>query len=192
MWWEIGHGGQRPKQAHDWIVSLRDVITSLQAMPSAAMASLFWLRLKNTLDELRNAYAPQPLMPPSDPDDPHEANAYALDELYAELAADVYAACTALLGAFTRDELLYIEWRRDSEAHVWADSYNLTPTRGGTLKEAREYALIGAAVTHADLEAACMRVVGTRTAIDVAVDLASRAEPHVATIIAAIEEMNAV
>lgn len=192
LWWGVGHAGERPKQALAWVVSLRDVIESLLSVPTPAMASLFWLRLKNTLDEFRNAYAPQPLSPPDDPNDPHEVNAYLLDELYAELAADVYGACNNLWNVFTPDELLYIEWRRDSEAHVWADSYDLAPTKRGTLRDLREYSLLGVTKTHSDLDAAKARVAGGRSSIDVAVGLAGRAKVHVDAIIAALEEMNAV
>jgi hypothetical protein len=192
LWWGISHAGERPKQALSWVASLRDIIESLQSTPTSAIASLFWLRLKNTLDEFRNAYAPQPLTPPDDPNDPHEANAYALDELYADLAADVYSECNNLLKVFTPDELLYIEWRRDCEAHVWADSYDLAPTNRGTLKDSREYSLLGTNVTHANLDAAKSRVTRGRSSVDVAVDLAGRAKPHVEAIIAAVEEMNAV
>jgi len=75
MWWGIARGGARAKQALNWVTSLRDVILSLQSGPTDAMASLFWLRLKNTVDEFRSAYAPQLIVPPTDPNDPHEANA---------------------------------------------------------------------------------------------------------------------
>lgn len=194
LWWHVAHGGDRPREAMQWITSLRDVIDSLMTTPQPALASLFWLRLEGTLDEFRDGYAPKELRPPTDPKDAREADGFALEQMYAELATSVYSACQHLLDEFTRDELLYIEWRRDTEAHPWVDSYDLRPKRSGTtveLRDARCYALVDGPVPHDELRTAKSVVAGSRSVIDVAVAFAMRAKRHVDAIIAALDEMNA-
>jgi hypothetical protein len=124
----------RPRQ---WIASLSHTAQELtKGSLDPSHATVFWVRLFGALDELTRYYAngldlagPPPTVG------------------LAALTYPVHQALGQLRALFTEDELIYIEYRRDTEAHVWQKGYEL---RGHVdqkaLIEDREFKLLGSRI----------------------------------------------
>ena len=169
-----------------WARSLQACVDELTASRSESAAALFWIRLFGVVCELQRFFAPQPATPPPPgPLDPIEEQAYAMDEYFEELARGTYEACLALFQAFSADEVLMIQWKRDHEAHPFLDRYELREHKNA-LKHTDKHKLVGA-VAHSDVHVAVARVRGGRDDLSVARDLAQRIVPHVRSVVAALE-----
>jgi hypothetical protein len=169
--------------------------------PTAEAATVFWLRLYGVLHEVRRRHEPEPspvieqgAESEVEPDlrdertrrqDEHYTEQAELqDEYYGALAADVLVACESLRDAFTPDELLAIQWKRDDEAHAELDGYELKD-QNGVLNEYRDKTLIGR-VRHERVHAAVGAMRNGRDDTSVAIELARRAESHIDKLIAAL------
>lgn len=128
------------EQLRQWVWNLLWASEQLQLpQPRNEIATVMWLRLYATLTELptymREEIAWQEGL--GDTDDTSFA-----------LAARrrIVAACETFLSAFSENERLYIHYRRDTEGHIWQDSYVLHPAQNQVeLVEDRRYALLGGA-----------------------------------------------
>jgi len=122
-------------QLFDWAKStayhVRRLATAGQ-QASVSEFSMFWLRLYGLLKEAREDcqgkltlfeafFEGKPI--PSE------------DQRNLEVLRPLAAALDKALALFAVDELLYIRYRRDSEAHVWQDAYRLTLKRNKRLRE---------------------------------------------------------
>jgi hypothetical protein len=105
---------------------------------------------------------------------------------FADLAADVLAACIALRDVFTDDELLVIGWKRDHEGHAELTGYDLTE-QDGTLQPNRDKTLLRRAVPHQRIHDAVSAARAGRDDTAVAVDFARRAAGPVDAIVSALE-----
>lgn len=148
-------------------------------------ATTFWLRLFASLDELIPHYGWvlelfQGVIP-------HEQLTGD-----ARLSADCHAALVALLDLFDENERLYIHYRRDTEGHVWQDSYELSRHRiKAKLIEERAYSLLGGRkLAHDDVEKRLRSVIRRhRNELAIAVALAQRAMPQIEEVVNTIERM---
>jgi hypothetical protein len=147
-------------------------------------ATTFWLRLFASLDELIPHYGWvlelfQGVVPP--------------EQLTgdARLSADCHAALVALLNLFDENERLYIHYRRDTEGHVWQDSYELSrhQTKAKLIEE-RNYGLLGRKLAHDDVEKRLRSVYRRhRNELAIAVAFAQRAMPQIEEVVTTIERM---
>jgi len=151
---------------------------------SCDTATTFWLRLFASLDELIPHYGWvlelfHGVFPP--------------EQLTGEawLSADCHAALVALLDLFDENERLYIHYRRDTEGHVWQESYELSrnQTKAKLIKE-RYYSLLGRKLAHDDVDKRLRPVVRRhRNELAIAVALAQRAMPQIEEVVTTIERM---
>jgi hypothetical protein len=170
-----------------WARSLKTCIDEVNASNSESAAAIFWIRLYGAIHDFHEHFAPTPpTPPPSAVLDPDEEQALAEDEYFADLAADVRTACTGLLGAFSQDELLTIQWKRDHEAHPFLSGYELRE-QNGALKHGGKHGLVGN-VAHRDVHEAVKRVRAGREDLAVARELAQRVVPHVEAIVVKAHE----
>ena len=147
-------------------------------------ATTFWLRLFASLDELIPHYGwvlelfEGVVLPEQLTGD-------------ARLCADCHAALVALLDLFDENERVYIHYRRDTEGHVWQDSYELSrhQTKAKLIDE-RNYSLLGRKLAHDDVEKRLRSVIRRhRNALAIAVAFAQRAMPQIEDVVATIERM---
>jgi hypothetical protein len=148
-------------------------------------AATFWLRLFGSMDELIPYYGWvlelfQGIVPP--------------EQLIgdARLSADCHAALVALLDLFDEKERLYIHYRRDTEGHVWQESYELSRHRNKPkLVEDRAYSLLGGRMLpNDDVEKRLRSVIlRHRNERAIAVAFAQRAMPQIEEVVATIERM---
>jgi hypothetical protein len=180
--WRVDTG--RPLR---WARSLKACVDEVIQSDSESAAAIFWIRLYGAIHDFREHFATTPsTTPPANVLDPLEAEALAQDEYFADLAAGVRTACTGLLDAFSADERLTIQWKRDHEAHPFLSGYELREQRGA-LRHEGTHGLVGN-VAHRTVHEAVERVRAGRSDLVVARELAQRALPHVTAIIEALEE----
>lgn len=185
IWWRIWRS--EPGRSLQWARSLKTCIDELLNGSSESAAAIFWIRLYGALHDFREEYRPTPTIEVTTEDlDPDDARVLAEEEYFAELAADVRVACTKLLDAFSDDERLTIQWKRDHEAHPFLTGYDLKE-HNGALKHAGNHGLVGK-VAHRNVHEAVSRVRAERDDLAVARDLAQRVAPHVDEVITALEQ----
>lgn len=163
IFWRIGRAGRPAATELAWVQSLLDAIAALAETHSPPAATVFWLRLYGTVTEIREGYDTTEFDKRAETEDanaasdPFEDEMNARDSYYRDFAAAVHEQCTVLINEFTEDEVLYLQWRRDSEAHVTLDTYDLAAKKGpqGTavLYDERTHRLLGRRIKHDDFEA---------------------------------------
>lgn len=134
----------RAEQVRIWVTRLRLAAGKLVTAPEPDpdVASVFWIRLYGVLDEMLGSYKL------------FDGIATAQAQGLARRACEVRDAILALKAEFTEDELIYIQYRRDVEGHVWQDAYELTGhVNQPKLNEDRKHPLLGnRRITHVDFD----------------------------------------
>ncbi len=159
-----------------WTQDLLNAATRLPAQPTAELACVFWLRLFGVLTELTRHY--------------REA-----DKLFGPIPAHdrVLAALAELLALFDEDERIYIHYRRDTEGHIWQDSYQLSGhVDKPKLVEDRFYFLLGRNVSHDDAHKSTQTVLRRYPVneLAIAVDFARRARPRILALVEALRPLH--
>lgn len=179
------HGEHRAALSNRWIVSLEASVQRLTAHQEISDADvvMFWLKLHGALVDLPDAFsgvawafseAPQ-LLVTLQQTDPYRASI-----ITAALA--VRESARRLPTALDRDELIYVEWSRNREAHLYQNAYELRLSGKGTkLKDAFDVKVLGAPVSVADQWAAIGRVYARcgRSDLGVAVACARKVRANV-------------
>ena len=129
-------GPIRAHQAKKWAQAVAHIAESIAAKgdKDGAYISLFWLRTQQLLAELM----------------PYCEESHALHERLglherAAMFAHVVERCQALKAIFSEDELIWLQYRRDTEGHIWQESYEIGVKglgSGAKIKETRLYAVI--------------------------------------------------
>jgi hypothetical protein len=137
-------GPVRAHHAKKWTSGLAHIAESIAAKgdPDGAYISLFWLRLQQILAELLPYCEESKAV--------HER--FGLDDR-AKLFAAVVERCLALKATFNEDELMWLQYRRDTEGHIWQESYEIGVrglANGAKIKESRNYEVIGKTVNVED------------------------------------------
>jgi len=128
----------RAKQVLQWVQDLSRVAGELSTRDTAAgvdTRSVFWIRLHGVLVEVGENYE----------DGCRFMKEYGLETSWiARQTQAVRDAITGTRDALDEDERLWVHYRRDTECHVWQESYELgLRKKSGTLKETRMFALLG-------------------------------------------------
>jgi hypothetical protein len=132
-------GETRAQLALQSVQNLHRTASQLASLPVAMAAAavdtqtVFWIRLHGVLTEVGDSYE-------------YVCNLGSRDR-------DVLAvrdAIRALRAALDEDECLWVHYRRDTECHVWQDTYELGVGRRGGLREERRFALLGGKTLHVD------------------------------------------
>ncbi len=172
--------------------SLRHTIDILTVTPTPEAGSLFWMRLYGVVHEMWNMHKPSENPPDTtdadivDNADPLEEQSRAEDEFFESLAQGVFQACEDLRAAFSEDELLMIQWKRDDEAHVELEGYE-PRVKKGSIDWIRRGTPIGP-VHHDKVHGAVSSIKRGRDDLSVAADLAGRITDHVDRLIAALKQ----
>lgn len=133
----------RAKQALQWVQELNRTAGELTSRGTAAgvdTTTVFWIRLHGVLVEVGGSY---------------EYTCKLADDCgasSAKLAIDsrvVRDAIRSMRDSMNEDELLWVHYRRDTECHVWQESYELGRKKNG-LKETRKFELLGGKELHVD------------------------------------------
>ena len=106
----------------------------------------------------------------------------------AKLAAEVRKQCDRLVAVFSEDELLFIQWKRDAEAHVWLDGYEIGVKKNKKTLElvrGRHHPILDKKVPHERVHAICA-LLNDRDELSLALEYAGRARLIVDDIIAAL------
>lgn len=168
-----------------WVRDLRRAAAILASgQGNCDTATTFWLRLFACLHELIPHYGWvlelfQGVVPP--------------EQLTgdARLSADCHAALVALLELFDENERLYLHYRRDTEGHIWQDSYELSrhQTKAKLIEE-RNYSLLGRKLAHDDVEKRLRSVIRRhRNELAIAVAFAQRVMPQLDVVVNTIARM---
>lgn len=128
----------RAQQALQWVRELYRVAGELSARGTAAgvdTQSIFWIRLHGVLVEVGENYE----------DSCKLMAEYGVTTLsIGRHTLAVRDAIRAIRDSMDEDERLWVHYRRDTECHVWQESYELSlRKKSGTLKEVRAFALLG-------------------------------------------------
>lgn len=199
MWWRMG--GTDTTRSLRWTQSLKRSIDVLVTVPTTDVATVFWIRLYGVLVEVRKGHEPaevelsdsspgkeeQTSSALSEEDQYYEDWAAEEDEYFGGLAADVLAACQALRSEFTEEELLFIQWKRDDEAHVLLDGYELQEQHGKLVLHRRK-SILGRSVLQQRVRDVVQTARMERDDLASAVAFAQRAASHVDAVIAALQE----
>jgi hypothetical protein len=135
----------RAHQAKKWTGTLAYIaqrIAELGDKSDEAHHALFWIRLQQVLAEL--------LPYCEESRSVHEQ--FGLHER-AKLFAVVVDRCRDLAGLFSEDELMWMQYRRDTEGHIWQESYEIGVkelAKGSKIKESRRYEVIDKVVNVED------------------------------------------
>lgn len=101
-------------------------LANLGKEASSAEISVFWLRLYGLFNEVRDDFADKLK---------NLEGFFAGTEIPPQVQSDLnalkppLAAIDKVMGRLSADELLYLKYRRDTEAHVWQDAYRLGLTK---------------------------------------------------------------
>lgn len=176
------------KRGLRWVQSLKRASDILMSSPTPEAATVFWLRLHGVIGEMLSLHKPtEPVMPEIDPSK-IEAEAEPYDdqsEYFSELSARVHDACVNLRDAFTEDERLVIQWKRDDESHVELTAYE-PREENGKINWMRRTTVIGP-VHHDRIHDAVRVARNGRDDTEVAAEFAARAAIRIDKMIAALE-----
>jgi hypothetical protein len=126
--------GAYGSQMLEWVVSTAhytETLASLGANASLSDFSIFWLRLYGLFNEVREDFA-RKLKTFEEMFAGKPVPRQLLDDI--EILKAPLAALDKALALFSEDDLLYLKYRRDTEAHVWQDAYRLS-VKGKKLRE---------------------------------------------------------
>jgi hypothetical protein len=127
----VDHGNIASGQMLQWVritAYYTEKVAKVGREATGAEFTVFWLRLYGLFQEVRANFA-ESLNTFEDASAGKQVSPELLghmDRLRISLAA--LAKAMELL---SEDDLLYLKYRRDCEAHVWQDAYRLRVTRGG-------------------------------------------------------------
>jgi hypothetical protein len=168
-------GDTRAQRALGCVQILNRTASQLASLPAAAAAvdtqSVFWIRLHGVLTEVGDSYE-------------HMCNLGSRDR-------DVLAVRDAirdLRGSLDEDELLWVHYRRDTECHVWQESYELQGAKG-RLKDERKFALLGGKTLQVDEIDRRLRAMVRKYNVDepaIAVAFATKLQPRIAAVLSAM------
>ncbi len=133
----------RARQALQWVQELVRAASELSARGTAAgvdTTTVFWIRLYGVLDEVGGSYERVCKL----------ANDCGVGN--SKLAIEsrgVRDAIRAMRDSMSEDERLWVHYRRDTECHVWQESYELGRRKNG-LKETRKFDLLDGKELHVD------------------------------------------
>lgn len=129
-------GPVRAHQAKKWSAAVAHIAESIATKgdPDGAYISLYWMRTQQLLAELL----------------PYCEESRALHERLglhdrAAMFGRVVERCEALKALFSEDELIWLQYRRDAEGHIWQESYEIGVKglgSGAKIKETRRYEVI--------------------------------------------------
>ena len=95
----------------------------------------------------------------------------------------------AARAALDEDERLWLHYRRDTECHVWQESYELQLGGKGRLKEERKFSLLGGKTLHVDEIDRRLRALLRQYNVNepaMAVAFATKLQPRIAAVLAAM------
>jgi hypothetical protein len=176
------HGDIRARLSLQWVQQLAylsDKLAHEQSLPLPETQTAFWIRLHGVLVDLYKYYDDCHTLLAGDPSLPPSQIAHEVAQIRAELKA--------ARDAFDDDEKIWIHYRRDTECHIWQDSYELTIHKG-KLKEHRTIALLGTVLRIDEINRRS-RTLLQKHRIDeaqMAVDFAAKVRPAVARTLVAL------
>lgn len=164
----------RARLALQWVQILNRAVTRLTAaggMEAVDTQTVFWIRLHGVLTEVGDWFE----------------HTFSLGIRDRDIIA-VRDAIRDLRAALDEDELLWVHYRRDTECHVWQESYELQRGGKGNLKEERKFALLGKTL-HVDEIGRRLRALLRHHRVNepaMAVVFATKLQPRIATVLSAM------
>lgn len=150
----------------------------------AAFDGMFWIRAYGVLVEVRDHFAE---LDATVAGHQNEAPGGAVP-IYRRWFAAILGAIAGARTALTDDELLYFEYRRHVECHIFQTQYNLRVARDGMVVERRRSNILSRDMTIEDTDAAIQRVLQRyRGETTIAVDIAKRTARHLALVAALVK-----
>ena len=174
----------RAKQALQWVAQLDRVTRDLRASGTEThpdTVAAFWVKLYALLDEIGGEYESVCA---------HYDRIGASTDRDAIVARIVRDSIRDVKAAMDEDELMWLNYRRDVESHVWQDGYELSRKKNG-LKETREFDLIGKRMTHEEFDKRARALLRKHHVNEpaMAVHFAMLVAPHVAQVVAVLRSV---
>ena len=169
----VERGPIRATRELRWVQSLADSIERLATGNDRGqyVEAVFWIRLHGLLTEILPKY------------------------LYARelgLKWGIADSIATIKSALSREELVYAQYRRDGQAHVFEEAYELSvKKKSGTLKTSRRFGTIDETLSHSESDALITTVIRAHNSeLDIAVSVATKIRAAVRSLVLLFERFN--